>query len=283
MNKLKLLLISNSTDPEIPLPINDNIYTDIANEPIGRQKYLLWPRPFIEDFCKKYNVKKVLFIPFAGVNLVSESVKKSYDEYENKVKSFYAKFGIKLYSIHKEKKPIEAIIKAEAVAVGGGNTFYLVNELHRLGLMKPLRERALNGMPYMGWSAGSNITCPTLMTTNDMPIIQPQSFDCLNLLPFQINPHYLDANPEGFGGETREVRIKEFITVNRNTTVVGLRERCLLEMENGNLLLKFKDKTSRPDSKESSNYKLIIFKYNKDAGKQITEYSATEDLNFLLK
>ena len=93
------------------------------------------------------------------------------------------------------------------------------------------------GIPFIGWSAGSNVACPTLRTTNDMPIIDPKGFDCLNLVPFQINPHYLDKNPEGHGGETREQRIEEFLEINPETYVVGLREGTMLRLEAGELRL----------------------------------------------
>jgi dipeptidase E len=207
----KLLLISNSTN---------------AGEP-----YLGWPRPFITDFLKTTGVKNILFIPFAGVNLSAESVEKSYDVYEQRVKAVFDELGYGIYSIHHEAYPIAAVERAEAIAVGGGNTFHLVYMLHRLGLVPVIRSRALEGIPYMGWSAGANVACPTLRTTNDMPIIQPASFDTFDLVPFQINPHYLDANPEGHGGETRQQRIEEFLAVNRNITVVGLREASLIQVE----------------------------------------------------
>ena len=96
----------------------------------------------------------------------------------------------------------------------------------------------MKGIPYMGWSAGANVACPTMMTTNDMPICEPASFDCLNLVPFQINPHYLDANPAGHGGETREQRINEYLVLNRNMVVAGLREATLLEAEGKSIYLK---------------------------------------------
>ncbi len=212
----KLLLISNSTNPGEP--------------------YLGWPRPYIKEFLDRYSVKEVLFIPFAGVSLSKEGLDASYDVYEQRVAGVFAELGAKLVSIHRYAEPIKAISNAQAIAVGGGNTFHLVHELHVRGLMEPIRERANNGMPYMGWSAGSNIACPTLMTTNDMPIIQPPSFNAMNLVPFQINPHYLDKNPEGHGGETREDRINEYLVINPNVTVVGLREACLLEVRDGKLL-----------------------------------------------
>lgn len=103
--------------------------------------------------------------------------------------------------------------------------------------MEAIREKVSQGCPYMGWSAGSNVACPTIKTTNDMPIIEPESFNALGLVPFQINPHYLDANPAGHGGETREDRIKEFLVVNPDVYVAGLREATYLLVENDKMQL----------------------------------------------
>jgi dipeptidase E len=207
---MKLLLLSNSTNPG--------------------EAYLGWPKQFIADFMKTTTAKRILFIPFAGVTI-------SYNDYEQRVAEVYKELGYEIYSIHHEKHPIEAVMNAEAIAVGGGNTFYLVHMMHRLGLMKAIRERVLNGIPFMGWSAGSNVACPTLRTTNDMPIIEPESFDCLNLLNFQINPHYLDAHPEGHGGETRQQRIEEFLAANPDIAVAGLREASLLWVDGNDITL----------------------------------------------
>jgi dipeptidase E len=207
---MRLLLISNSTNPG--------------------EAYLGWPRQIITNFLEGTGVKRVLFIPYAGVTL-------SYDEYENKVKTVFKEMGYELYSIHHESDPVKAVVEAEAIAVGGGNTFHLVREMQRNGVMQAIRGRALAGVPYMGWSAGSNVACPTLCTTNDMPIVQPDSFNCMNLIPFQINPHYLDAHPEGHGGETREQRIEEFLVANPEVYVAGLREATSLIYEDGHLKL----------------------------------------------
>jgi dipeptidase E len=214
----RLLLISNSTN---------------AGEP-----YLGWPRPYISSFMEGTGVKDILFIPYAGVNLATESVEKSYDIYEERVQGVFKELGYGIYSIHHEKDPVDAVRKARAIAVGGGNTFHLVYMLHRRNLVEVIRERVLEGIPYMGWSAGANVACPSLRTTNDMPIIQPESFRTFNLVPFQINPHYLDANPEGHGGETRQQRIEEFLAVNRDVTVVGLREATLIQVEGSHYELK---------------------------------------------
>jgi len=224
----RLLLLSNSTN--------------------AGEAYLGWPRPYISEFLEGTGVTDILFIPYAGVNLVDESVEASYDAYEKRVKDVFRELGYGIYSIHREKDPVAAVESAKAIAVGGGNTFHLVYMLHKLGLVPVIRRRAEEGMHYMGWSAGANVACPTLRTTNDMPIIQPASFDCFNLVPFQINPHYLDANPAGHGGETRQQRIEEFLAVNREVTVIGLREATLIQVEGEKYMLK----GSRP---------MRIFKY----------------------
>jgi dipeptidase E len=200
----KLLLISNSTN--------------------SGEEYLGWPRQLIADFFSGTKVSRILFIPYAGVTV-------SFNDYTTKVKEVFEKLGLEIYSIENEPNRIDAIHKAEAIAVGGGNTFQLVYMLHKLRLMAPMFEKVNAGLPFLGWSAGANVACPSMKTTNDMPIIEPESFNCLSLVPFQINPHYLDANPEGHGGETREQRIQEFLVANPETTVVGLREATALRIE----------------------------------------------------
>lgn len=242
---MRLLLISNSTNPGEP--------------------YLGWPRPFISNFLKNTEVKRVLFVPYAGVGLTDQGLEASFDIYEKRVQDVFSELGYAIYSIHREADPVKAVNEAECIAVGGGNTFHLVYMMHKTGIMQAIRERALAGIPYMGWSAGSNVACPTLKTTNDMPITEPSSFNCMNLIPFQINPHYLDTNPEGHGGETREQRIDEFCKVNRNIHVAGLRETSLFIYYNGKLTLQ----GSRP---------LRIFKF----GTQPYEINQGEDVNFLM-
>jgi dipeptidase E len=237
----------------------------ISNSTNFGENYLEWPRQYITDFLNKTGVRRVLFIPYAGVALSENGVEESYDVYEERINGVFNEMGFEAYSIHREKNPIEAIKDALAIAVGGGNTFHLVYKLHELKLMKPLREAVENGLPYMGWSAGSNIACPTMRTTNDMPIIEPESFNCLNLIPFQINPHYLDANPEGHGGETREQRIEEFMVINNNIYVAGLREATLLSVEGNGIELM----GSRP---------LRVFRY----GKSPKEYEPGSDISFLM-
>ncbi len=176
-------------------------------------------------------------IPYAGVNVY-------WGGYSKKVSNYFEEFGYETISIYKQKDPAKAISEADIIMVGGGNTFHLVYHLHKNGLIPLIRQAILNGKPYIGWSAGANVACPTLSTTNDMPIIQPKSFYTFNLVPFQINPHYLDANPDGHGGETREDRINEFLEINREKTVIGLREGTALWIEDDKTKL-IGDKTAR--------------------------------------
>lgn len=237
----------------------------ISNSTMAGEAYLEWPKKYISDFLSKNNVKKVVFVPYAGVNLSDESIEASYDVYEKKVAAVYSELGFEIESVHRAEDPVAMIQNAEAVAVGGGNTFHLVAEMHKTGIMKAIKERAENGMPFMGWSAGANVACPTLRTTNDMPIFEPASFDTLKLIPFQINPHYLDANPEGHGGETREQRIEEFLAVNRDMKVAGLREASLLYVDGQTVKL-------------MGSRKLRLFEY----GKEPVEFELNSDLSFLL-
>jgi len=227
------------------------------------EAYLGWPQEYISNFLKT-EVKRVLFIPYAGVNLSDEGLEESWNVYEKRVQDVYSKLGYDLYSIHKEADPIEAIKNAEAIAIGGGNTFYLVHMMHKTGVMQAVKEVVANGIPYMGWSAGSNVACPSLKTTNDMPIVEPASFDGIGLIPFQINPHYLDAHPQGHGGETRQQRIEELMAVNQDMYVVGLREACLLRMEGTKMDI-------------IGKHPLRIFKY----GQEAYEVQVGESLDFL--
>ena len=201
----------------------------LSNSTMAGQAYLDYPKEFIREFLGDKPVN-ALFIPYAVVTF-------SYDEYESKVKERFLEIGHNITSIHQYRTPKESVKKAEAIVVGGGNTWQLVRKLYQLELMPLIREKALTGIPYIGWSAGANIACPTLRTTNDMPIVDPVDFRTLGLVPFQINPHYIDTHPKDFTGETREQRIMEFLKMNPDTTVVGLREGCLLKREGNNLEL----------------------------------------------
>jgi dipeptidase E len=211
----------------------------------------------IKDFLGA-EVKRVLFVPFAGVT-------RSYEEYTAAVSGRFEEMGYGLDSVHRAADAIEAVRSAEAIAIGGGNTFHLLRELYGTGLVESIRESVEAGTAYIGWSAGSNVACPTIRTTNDMPIVEPQSFNALNLVPFQINPHYTDEQLTAHSGETREQRIAEFIKANPGVRVVGLREGSSLRIE-GKTMKLLGEKTAR------------IFKSGEDA----REIKPVDSLEFLL-
>lgn len=176
--------------------------------------------------------KTLLFIPYARPSGIS------YDAYTDKVRIAFAKIQIAVKGIHEYENPIEALQNAEAIFTGGGNTFLLVSELYKNKLMQVLKQTIESGTPYLGTSAGSNIGGMTMNTTNDMPIVLPESFETLGLIPFNLNPHFLDANAQSTHmGETRETRINEFHTLSA-IPVLGLREGSWLEITGENNILK---------------------------------------------
>ena len=199
----------------------------ISNSTMAGEAYLDYPKENIKAFLGEQKIK-ALFIPYAGITF-------SFDSYEEKVKAKFNEIGHDIVSIHHFDNPIEAVKNAEAIVVGGGNTFNLAKMMQENGLMEAINGRVKEGAPYIGWSAGSNMACPSIKTTNDMPIVEPQSFNVLNLIPFQINPHFLDAHPDGHGGETREDRISEFLELNQDIYVAGLREGCMFLVEDAKI------------------------------------------------
>ncbi len=196
------------------------------------------------------NTDEVLFIPYARPSGIT------HDEYESIAKTAFTKIDKKIVGLHHFKKPIDAINNAKGIFTGGGNTFVLVSRLYELNLITHLKQTILSGTPYLGTSAGSNILGPSMQTTNDMPIVYPPSFTTLNILPFNINPHYLDSDPNSkHKGETRETRIKEFHKFN-STPVVGLREGSWIRLQNNNCILKGKDLTARVFEKNKTPYEV---------------------------
>jgi dipeptidase E len=194
------------------------------------QGYLEYLIPEIKVFFSE--VEEVIFIPFARPGGIS------HDGYTKKAAETFKKAGIKLRGIHEFENMEEAITSAKGVFTGGGNTFLLVSELYRNKLMQPLKKSILNGAAYMGTSAGTNIAGLTMQTTNDMPIVYPPSFKTLGIVPFNINPHYLDPDTSStHKGETRETRIKEFHTINTQP-VLGLREGSWLLISDNKVELK---------------------------------------------
>ena len=193
----------------------------------GYLEYLL---PTLKYFFK--DVETILFIPYARPSGIS------YEVYTEIVKKAFKKIDKIVEGIHEFENPKEAIQKANAIFTGGGNTFELVNQLYKNDVLIDLKEVIAKGIPYLGTSAGSNICGISMMNTNDMPIVYPPSFKTLGIIPFNINAHYLDPNPNSSHmGETRETRIKEFHVFNE-TPVLGLREGSWLEIKGNEIILK---------------------------------------------
>lgn len=203
----RLLLISNST-------LFGGGFLDHAQGEI---------RDFLGD------LDRVIFVPFALHDRHA---------YAQRVRERMALMGYEVASLHNADNKQRALDDAQAIFIGGGNTFRLLKALYDYDVLDAIRQRVQAGMPYIGSSAGSNVAAPTIKTTNDMPIVEPPSFNALGLVPFQINPHYLDPDPASkHMGETREERILQFLEDNE-TTVVGLREGAMLRIENGVTTLK---------------------------------------------
>jgi dipeptidase E len=189
--------------------------------------YLDHAEPEIRDHLS--GIKRILFVPYALADQ---------NGYAAKARIRFQAMGIGLDSIHDAKDPRVALEHAEAIFIGGGNTFRLLKALYDNGLVEPIRNRVKRGMPYMGASAGSNVACPTIRTTNDMPIVEPPSLDALNLFPYQLNPHYIDPDPgTTHMGETREERLLQYLEEN-DGPVIGLREGSYLRVTEGKIWLK---------------------------------------------
>lgn len=200
----RLLLLSNSTMPGTP--------------------FLQWALPTLQNFLK--GIERVGFIPYAAVS-------ESHDAFHERVTDVLSKWDIDVVPVHREHSPREALLRCDAVAVGGGNTFRLLERMRALGLVEDVRRAVASDMRYVGWSAGANVACPSIMTTNDMPVIDPGGLDALGLVDFQINPHFTDDVLPNHGGESRAARLQEFTALNKDAYVVGLREGAFLEVSGG--------------------------------------------------
>jgi len=233
---MRLLLLSNSRNPG--------------------SGYLEHARAEIADFLGP-GPRRLAFIPYAAVTI-------SLDDYLARVKEVFGALGHAVESVH-EDDPVEVIREADGIIVGGGNSFRLLERLQREELVGRIRKRVRDGAVYIGWSAGANLACPTIRTTNDMPIVEPHSFEALGLVPFQINPHYTDGVVPNHGGETRAERLAEFLAVNPTVRVAGLPEGTWLRREGPRLGL------GGPQG-------IKLF----EGGRPVREVRAGESLDFLL-
>jgi dipeptidase E len=204
----------------------------LSNSRAADGTYLKWAREEIKAFLGDVRVT-ALFIPYAAV----PGTESAYDAYAQRVRPVFGELGYNLTSLHQAVDPMQAVRTVAAIVIGGGNTFHLLARLYSAGLLEIIAERVRAGIPYIGWSAGSVVACPTIATTNDMPIIEPPSLRALGLVEFQINAHYTDVHPPGHQGETRAERIAEFLSLHPPVTVVGLREGSLLRVEGGEVRL----------------------------------------------
>ncbi|TLU66181.1 dipeptidase PepE [Thalassotalea litorea] len=200
----------------------------LSSSRVGSSDYLQHALDWIKDHLQQHD--ELLFIPYAGVSV-------SYDQYTQMVRTALKPLGIKVIGIHQTENSRQAVMDAKAIAVGGGNTFHLLHQLYENDLIAAIQQRVKLGTPYIGWSAGSNVAGLSIRTTNDMPIIEPPSFDALQLLPVQINPHYTDYIAPGHNGETREQRLQEFMVVDPNTSILGIVEGTALKLEQSKLTL----------------------------------------------
>jgi dipeptidase E len=229
-----------------------------SNSTLQGEPYLNFCKGNINEFLAESNVENVIFIPFAAIRF-------SYESYEKMVIDGLGNDKLSVKSIHRFENKKKALEEADAIVVGGGNTFHLLHQLYHFDLVDSIRTKVAAGTPYIGWSAGSNLACPSVKTTNDMPIIFPPSFDGLNLIPFQINPHYIHGNPSGHNGETREERLEEFLEKNKPMTVVGLREGTLIQVEGDQIQL-------------IGDREMRVFQYKQD----YYELKEGDDLSFLM-
>jgi dipeptidase E len=198
----------------------------LSNSTLPGEAYLGWGRDYLAQFLG--TPKRIAFVPFAAVTTTLE-------DYAQHTQQVFAEMGHDLFSLHTEAEKVKALGTAEAVVIGGGNSFQLLRMLYSTELVRAIRVRVMGGLPYVGWSAGSNVAGPTIMTTNDMPITEVPTLRAMGLVPFQINPHYTEATIPGQGGESRDQRIAEYLELNRRSVVAGLREGTLLHVDGDRL------------------------------------------------
>jgi dipeptidase E len=190
----------------------------------GNGGYLSAAAPVIKSFLDNAPLN-IAFIPFASVG-------NDYDEYASMVRAGLAELPHTINAVKPDNAKV-VIGQSDVIMVGGGNTFKLLHDIYKYQLLDIIRDKINAGIPYIGWSAGSNITGPTIATTNDMPIIEPRSFNALGFLPFQINPHYTNKKIEGHNGESRDQRLQEFLILNPGVPIVALPEGTALLLDKG--------------------------------------------------
>ena len=231
----------------------------LSSSRVGTGGFLQDAIPYITNFLGD-SIKRIAFIPFA-------SVQRDYEVYGKMLTDAMESLPYSIDVVTPENA-IATIENADAIITGGGNTFKLLHDLYQLNLFQLLQNKINQGSPYIGWSAGANITGRSISTTNDMPIVEPQSFKALNAFPFQINPHYFNQPIEGHNGETRDQRLAEFIIMNPEIPVVGLPEGTGLILENNQLKL-------------IGQRNAILFQ-NNNGKEEKTEISNSVDLNYLM-
>lgn len=197
----------------------------LSSSRAGDSAYLEIAVPLISDFLGK-KARTIAFIPFASAD--------SYADYYSKVAEGLKSLPHQIMVVLPENAK-QVLEECDCIMVGGGNTFKLLHDLYDLDLIDLMRRKIKAGTPYIGWSAGSNILGKSISTTNDMPIVEPKSFNALGVFPFLINPHYYSQNMAGFNGETRDMRLEEFLKINPESFIVGLPEGSALILEDFNL------------------------------------------------
>lgn len=234
----------------------------VSSSRVGNSAYLETVSPLVQNFLGSETFN-IAFVPFATAD-------NDYEGYAQKVREGLASLPhiIQVVTPGNAKQVIE---QAGAVMVGGGNTFKLLHDIYDLDIFNLVREKVQAGAPYIGWSAGANISGLTIKTTNDMPIIEPKSFNAFGFLPFQINPHYLNVKPQGHNGETRDDRLNEFLQLNKTSSIVGLPEGTALRLQDNKLEL-------------LGNQAAVLFNYDDEAKAAIKkEISIGSDLSHLLQ
>ena len=227
----------------------------------GNGGYLEMALPVIKDFLATERPLSIAFIPFAAVD-------NKYEEYTEMVRIALTNLSHTITTVT-ENNPKETIQNCDVIMIGGGNTFKLLHHIHAYQLLDIIRDKVNKGIPYIGWSAGSNITGPGIGTTNDMPIIEPKSFNALGFLPFQINPHYVNIIAATFNGETRDQRLQEFIAMNPGLPIVALPEGTALQLNGTQLTF-------------IGNQNGYLFMQDEQENIIKKEIAINEDLSFLL-